>query len=186
MQLLAHDANVSTPRLYSKRQSFIPASAAVMQTALVGTNANHDPNFGPRLAALIKAAGYRSARAFAIKGMGWPEDSGAQRLANYLNKNRVPDLPTLVGMAKALGISVQDLLGLQAATSPEGDGSRDILLHLLEIEGIDPARANTLASAFLAAQQLYRAIPEDESLEALARFSAHAAWLQHQPPEQDR
>lgn len=156
-----------------------------MHTRRVGQNASHDPEFGERLRALIKAAGYRSARAFAIGGMGWPDDSGPQRLNNYIVKNRVPELATLIAMASALRISVPELLGHGAGSSPAEDGSHDILLHLLTLEGIDPVRADTIASSFLAAQRLYRAIPEDESLEALAKFSAHAAWLQHQPREQD-
>lgn len=140
----------------------------------------NDPEFGARLRTLISLAGFKSLRRFAIDGMGWPEDGGAQKLNNYV-KGRIPDVETLLKMADALKVSVVDLLGMQDANSAPDEGWKDILQHLLELEGIPSDKADTIASVSLAAQRLFRAFPEEEPVETRARYAARAAWSQRPP-----
>lgn len=187
MECANHAPVISTYRLHCKGQSLIGVTETVMHKARVAKLGNKDPEFGKRLRALIAAhKSYRSLRSFAL-AMGWESDGAGQRLDNYL-KGRIPDLETLIRMGELLGASVPELLG-QGAPAPadraEDDGARDILVHLLEQAGIDPASADTIANAFLEAQLLYRTIPEDEDHGVLARFSAHAAWQLRQTRAQD-
>lgn len=161
----------------ARGQTFIGIAAALMQKLRVA----HDPEFGARLRRFIEQAGFRSARQFAIKGMGWPEDSGAQRLNQYL-KGRIPEVETLLAMADALKAPVADLLGLNGANSSVDEGLKGILQHLLALEGIAPDKADTIANALLGAQRLLRAFPDEEPLPTRTKFAAQAAWLQHQHP----
>jgi transcriptional regulator with XRE-family HTH domain len=161
----------------SRGQTFIGLAAAVMHKLRVA----HDPAFGERLRHYIARSEYKNPRRFAIGGMGWPEDSGAQRLNQYL-KGRIPDVETLLAMSDAINVSVSDLLGLHGPSSAPDEGLRGILQHLLALEGIEADRADTIASALLGAQRLLRAFPDEEPLPTRAKFAARAAWLQQQSP----
>jgi hypothetical protein len=156
---------------------FIGRFAALMHKLSVA----NDPRFGERLRQLIPLAGFKNPRRFAIEGMGWPEEGGPQRLNNHL-KGRIPDVETLVQMAGVLRVSLADLLGIGASFGPD-EGLHGILRHLLELEGIAPDKADTIASVSLAAQQLYQAFPDEEPVPTRARYAAHAAWLQQRNPE---
>lgn len=177
VELDCHNPEYQRCVYISRGQTFIGIAAAVMHKLRVA----HDPEFGKRLRHYIEQAGYRSARQFAIKGMGWPEEAAAQRLNQYL-RGRVPKVETILGMSDALKVSVADLLGLHGANSAADEGLRGILQHLLALEGIDPDKADTIASALLGAQRLLRAFPDEEPLPTRTKFAARAAWLQHQPP----
>lgn len=136
-------------------------------------------SFGKRLRAAIKASRFKSNRRFAIEGLGWPPDNGAQRLQNYLD-GREPDFETVKSMARALDISPSDLIS-------EGveDGLRDILLQLLSLGGIDPDKADTIANATLEAKRLLESESgqEDSPLGTRARLAARLAWRAQQRPE---
>jgi transcriptional regulator with XRE-family HTH domain len=165
----------------SSGQTFIGTTTALMQKLGVA----NDPEFGQRLREAIEAAGYRNPRRFAIDGMGWDEQSGPQRLINYL-KGRIPEVETLLALAEKLGTSVGALLNLQGVNSEADEGLKGILQHLLSLEGIDADKAGTIASVSLAAQRLLRAFPEDEPLPTRAKYAARAAWLQQQIPKTNR
>lgn len=133
--------------------------------------------FGRRLKAAIKEAGYRSARRFAIDALGWDENSGPQRLNNYINKDRIPDEDTLRLMLSKLKVSRDELLNEGADRA-----LRDILLQLCELEDIPRDRADRIATVFLEAKRLLGTYPQDGSPETRARLAAHSAW--HLQPHQ--
>lgn len=165
-------------RVYTSRgQSFIGVAAALLHKRAVA----NDPAFGARLKALIPAAGFKNPRRFAIDGMEWPESAGPQRLNQYL-KGRVPDAETLIQMASVLGVSVTELLGLDQASSAADESLQGILQHLLELEGIQSDKADTIASALIAARRLFQAFPDEEPLPVRTKYAARAAWIQRQPP----
>jgi hypothetical protein len=145
----------------------------------------NDPAFGARLRQLIPLAGYKNPRRFAIDGMGWSEDGGPQRLNTYL-KGRLPDIETTVTMAEKLKVSVADLLGLHEASSANDEMLGGILRNLLLLADIPADKADTIASASLAAQRLLLGFPDDEPLPTRTKYAARAAWIQQQPPAQGR
>lgn len=163
------------PVYISSADSFIAARRAFRHIVGVAKNVE----FGQRLKQAIKASSYRSARRFAVDAMGWPENGGPQRLQNYIS-GRVPDNKTLAIMCDRLGVSRVDLLGYDP--SEEDAEAHSVLRHLLEIAGIAPDQADTIASAALEARELLRGFPEDEALDSRARFAAHAAWRQIHSP----
>lgn len=165
----------------SRGQTFIGVAAAFMQKLGVA----NDPNFGERLRQFISESRYKNPRRFAIDGMGWGDQNGPQRLNQYL-KGRIPEIETLLSIADRLEVSVNAVLGLSGVNSDAEEGLRDILLHLLSLEGIPPDRADTIASVSLEAQRLLKAFPEDEPLPTRAKYAARAAWLQQQTLATDR
>lgn len=178
MEMLGHAPFYQRSVYISRGQSFIGVATALLHKRAVA----NDPSFGARLKALIPLAGYKNPRRFAIDGMGWPESAGPQRLNQYL-KGRVPDAETLVQMADALSVSVTDLLGLDQTSSSADESLQGILRHLLELEGILPDKADTIASALIAARRLFQAFPDEEPLPVRTKYAARAAWLQRQQPE---
>lgn len=162
----------------SRGQSFIGQLAWLLHKLRVA----NDPEFGRRLKRLIKESpDFRSARAFAIDGLGWPIDGAAQRLQHYLN-GRIPDVETLVQISDALKVTVADLLGISGSSYVPDEALKGILQHLLELEGIAPDKADTIASASLAAQRLLQVFPDDEEpLTTRTKFAARAAWHQQRP-----
>lgn len=164
--------------VYTARgQTFIGLADALLHKLRVA----QDPKFGLRLRDAIARAKYKSSRQFAIEGMGWTAETGPQRLNNYL-KGRIPEVETLIAMADKLNESVSDLLGLRDPSSASEAGLRDTLRHLLELAGIEPEQADTIANVSLAAQRLYQAFPEEEPAPTRAKYAARAAWLQQHSP----
>jgi hypothetical protein len=138
-----------------------------------------DTAFGERLEAAIKDAGFKNPRRFAIDAMNWPDSSGPQRVQNYI-KGRIPDDDTLNLMAGKLGVSPVALLGYDPNAADAE--IRDILRYLLELAGIGPGQADTIASAAFEARQLLRGLPEEGPPDIRARIAAHAAWRQRRSP----
>lgn len=136
--------------------------------------------FGDRLRAAIKAAGYRSERAFAID-MGWGPENGPQRVNNYTKRNRIPDRETLAAMARKLKTTPESLLN-----EADDQALSDILSRLLHLEGIPPDRADTIASVFLAARRLHSTSPDEGDPRTRARLAAQYAWQSQPLPEPDR
>lgn len=180
MEFGSHAPQYQRSVYISRGQTFIGLAAALMHKLAVA----HDAEFGERLKHLIPLAGFKNPRRFAIEGMGWPDQAGPQRLGNYL-KGRIPDVETLVQMATALRVSVADLLGLHNPSSAADEGMKGILRQLLELEGIAPEKADTIASTSVAARRLLEAFPDEEPLTTRAKYAARAAWLQQQPTETD-
>lgn len=172
-----HDPKYQHSVYIARGQSFIGQLAWVLHKLRVA----NDPEFGRRLKRLIKESpDFRSARAFALDGLGWPIDGAAQRLQNYLN-GRIPDVETLVQISDALGVTVADLLGISGPSYVPDEALKGILQHLLELEGIAPDKADTIASASLAAQRLLQVFPDEEPLTTRTKFAARAAWHQQRP-----
>jgi transcriptional regulator with XRE-family HTH domain len=148
--------------------SLIAAHCALMHNAGM--------SFGCRLRDAIRAAGFKSARRFALDGLGWDEATGPQRLQNYLG-GRIPDRDTLKLIAGKLGTTPGELLNEGA-----DEALRDILLPLLQLGDIPPDKADTIASAFLEAKRLIEVLPDEGPMQTRARIAAHAAWqTQHYP-----
>lgn len=180
MEFRGHDALYQRSVYISSAQTLIYLRHALRQKRAV----EKDPAFGERLLGLIKQSPYKNRRRFAIDAMGWPEENGPQRLQNYLN-GRVPDIELAAMMAEKLGVSVMALYGLpeDGSDSPSAvtdESLKDILLHLLSLEGIEPEKADTLASACLAAQRLLRVLPDEDPIATRAKYAARAAWHQRQ------
>lgn len=173
VQTVNHDPFYQHSVYISRDETFICLASALMQKLGVA----NDPIFGERLRALIPAAGYKNPRRFAIDGMGWPDAAGPQRLNQYL-KGRVPDLETAVTMADRLNVTIATLLGLSDLNFGTDETLRDILRHLLALEGIAPEKADTIASASLAAQKLMQLLPDDDPLPTRAKYAARVAWTQ--------
>lgn len=101
----------------------------------------------------------------------------AQRFGNYANGRRTPDLKTLMTIAQGLHTSADALLGINGGTDAE---LSDILSRLLELEGLDPTRARTIAEAAAATHQLLKALPPaDDSADRL-RIATQAVWTTQQ------
>jgi transcriptional regulator with XRE-family HTH domain len=181
MEMLSHAPFYQRSVYISRGQTFIGANTLLMHKHAVA----NDPAFGARLKALIPLAGYKNARRFAIDGMGWPDSAGPQRLNGYL-KGRVPEAETLIQLAEALGVTVTELLGLDASSSAADESLQGILRHLLELEGIPHDKADTIASALIAARQLFQAFPDEEPLPVRTKYAARAAWIQRQQPAPNR
>ena len=162
----------------SSGETLIGRAERLMQKLRMANN----PEFGARLRSAIDAAGYKNPRRFAIEGLGLPEASGPQRVQNYL-KGRIPDLETVVQIAEAAKTTVSDLLGIADVSETDGAGLQGILRQLMQLEGIPPDRADTIASAAIAAQRLLQAFPDEEPLPTRAKFAAHAVWHQQRSPE---
>lgn len=101
----------------------------------------------------------------------------AQRFGNYANGKRTPDLKTLVTIADGLQTTPDALLGLNGGRDEE---LTDILCRLLELEGLDPARAHTIAEAAAATHRVLKALPPaDDSADRL-RIATQAVWTTQQ------
>lgn len=178
VELAAHAAKYQRSVYISRGQSFIGVDASLRQTAAV----EYDKAFGDRLRALIKASGFKNPRRYAIDGLERPADSGPQRLNNYL-KGRVPDVETARIMAESLNVTAMRLYGLDEANTAADVALIDILRHLLSLEGISADKADTIASASLAAQRLLQRLPDDDPIQIRVKYAAKAAWHQQQMPE---
>lgn len=150
--------------------SFIAANRDYGQGFCVG--------FGDRLRAAIKAAGYKSERAFAIELWG---PGGPQRVNNYTKHNRIPHRDTLALMARKLKTTPEALLN-----EADDEALSDILSRILHLEGIPPDRADTIASVFLAARRLHSTSPDEGDPRTRARLAAQYAWQSQPLPEPDR
>lgn len=132
-------------------------------------------SFGLRLEAAIRGSSYKNPNKFA-SAMGW----SAQRVHNYV-KGRIPNGAVVAAMAKKLGVQPGDLL----SEADEG-ALRDILLRLLDLEGIQADTADTIANAFLEARRLHSASNGDGDPQMRARLAAQYAWQSQPSREPDR
>lgn len=178
VKLAGHAPKYQRKVYISRGHSLIGSHDAVRHILAV----QNDPAFGERLKRLIEDAGYKSARKFALEGLGWPADNGAQRLNNYL-RGRIPNIEIAALMAGKLGVTVMALYGLDDTHSEPDAALADILRHLLALEGIAPERADTIASASISAQRLLGVLPDDDPLPVRLKYATHAAWHQRPHPE---
>lgn len=103
-----------------------------------------------------------------------------QRLGNYVQGTKLPDLVALVQIAKALNTSADWLLGLSETGPPEIE---PILVRLLELEGMSQATAQTIAATVREAVAIQRALPNEGDLLLRSRLAAQAAWQSRRAPK---
>lgn len=94
------------------------------------------------------------------------------RFHNYINGSRTPDVETLARMAQRLGVSADYLLGLERQPPDFGE----VVLRLLELEGIDGSRAQVIADAAQEALSLLLSFPDEGDARTRSRMAAQAAW----------
>jgi len=94
------------------------------------------------------------------------------RFHNYYTGYRTPDLNTLMRMAKALGTTTDYLLGFNA----EVPDLAEVVVRLLELEGLDPVRAAVVADTSQEALRLLLALPSEGDARTRSRIAAQAAW----------
>jgi transcriptional regulator with XRE-family HTH domain len=94
------------------------------------------------------------------------------RFHNYVTGYRTPDLDTVMRMANALGVTTDYLLGF----SLELPDMAGIVRRLLELEGMDPVRAEAVAETSQEALQLLLALPDEGDAQTRSRIAAQAAW----------
>jgi transcriptional regulator with XRE-family HTH domain len=111
--------------------------------------------FGPRLAALRKTAGYTQQQL--------ADEIGASRrvIAYYEAESEHPPANLLVGLAHALKVSVDELLGLAVKRVREPGLSPRLERRVRQIERLSPKPKQQLLSlidTFIAAEQLRQAV----------------------------
>ena len=96
-----------------------------------------------------------------------------QRLGNYVQGTRKPDIETLPRIARALSVTTDWLLGVSEA------GPVDILpvvQRLLELDGLAAERAGAIAAAVQEALRILTALPDEGDTVMRSRLAAQAAW----------
>jgi transcriptional regulator with XRE-family HTH domain len=99
-------------------------------------------------------------------------DISVARFHNYFTGYRTPDLDTLMRIAKSLGTTTDYLLGFNA----EVPDLAEVVRRLLELEGMDPARAEVVAETSQEALRLLLALPAEGDARTRSRIAAQAAW----------
>lgn len=131
-------------------------------------------SLGQRITDAYAAMGLSQAEA--ARRCGW----SAQRFGNYVGNKRMPDLNSLMKMADAFGVTPDHLLGINEQSAGE---LTYILGKLLELEGLDPESARTIAEAASATQQVLKSLPEVEGDPDRARLVAQAVWSARRLPQ---
>lgn len=149
-------------------QSLIAAQIYLMQCPRMSLSA--------RIIAALKAAGINQAEA--ARRCGW----SAQRFGQYVSGKRTPDLDSLIKIAEVLSTTPDALLGVNES---HGSELLDILGRLLELEGLDPQSARTIAEAASATQRVLKSLPGDDGNQDRARLAAQAVWSARQLPKPD-
>lgn len=94
------------------------------------------------------------------------------RINNYMAGTRTPDLDAAIRMAQRLGVTTDYLLGV----SSEAPDIGEVVLRLLELEGMDKARAEVVAETAQEALRLLLALPDEGDAPTRSRIAAQAAW----------
>ncbi|WP_186265897.1 helix-turn-helix domain-containing protein [Sphingorhabdus sp. SMR4y] len=123
---------------------------------------------GKRIKARIDEIGLTQKRVAELSGIS------SQRLGNYVQGTRPPDICTLAKIANALGVSVDWVLGL----SEHGPGTdiEPVLQRLLVLDGMDEARAAVLSQVAQEALRLLNTLPDDVEHRAKAHLAVQAIW----------
>lgn len=101
------------------------------------------------------------------------------RFHNYVAGTRIPDLDTLMRMAKSLGVTTDYLLGFSSAP-PDYAG---IIQRLLELDGMNQVKAEAIAEIAEEALMLSLASQDDGDDRARSRMAAQLAWKQRGGPK---
>lgn len=107
-------------------------------------------------------------------------DFSPQRLNNYIHetKPRAPDIISLVQIARALRTTPDRLLGLSEAAPLD---VYNVILRLLELEGLPRERADAIATVVRLALQVLASFPDEGDARTRALLAAQAAWQLTQP-----
>ena len=123
--------------------------------------------FHERLAERIEALGWSQAEAARRCGMS------SQRFGNYYQGTRMPDVETLMRVARVLHTSTDWLLGLNAAEPPDVSG---VISRLLELEGMPPAKIAAISETVQEALRVLSSLPDEGDALTRSRIAAQAAW----------
>lgn len=99
-----------------------------------------------------------------------------QRFGNYFHGKRVPDTASLQKIAEALDVSINWLIGAGEASASARSAIVPVLLRLLELEGIQRAKAEAIAIAAEEALRLLASLPGDGDDQTRGLLAAQAAW----------
>lgn len=99
-------------------------------------------------------------------------DLSLARFHNYVSGTRIPDLDTLIRMADRFNVTTDYLLGANAELPNLGE----VVLRLLELEGIENKRATVIAEAAQEALKLLLSLPNEGDARTRSRIAAQAAW----------
>jgi transcriptional regulator with XRE-family HTH domain len=108
-------------------------------------------------------------KADAARRCGW----SAQRFGNYSKGEQPPGAEELIEIARALRTSTDWLLGI---SSSEPIDVAAVIARLLEIDGMEPARAAAIAETVAEALQVLSALPGDGDAAVRSQIAAQAAW----------
>lgn len=97
-----------------------------------------------------------------------------QRIGQYMNGRRLPDIQTLAALATALDTTADALLG--RAPAGAAPSAAPIIARIFELEGAAPDRAAILAQVVLQALQVLRELGGDPLDPDRSRIAAQAAW----------
>jgi transcriptional regulator with XRE-family HTH domain len=97
-----------------------------------------------------------------------------QRLNNYLNrKGNVPDVETLARIAKALGVSIDYIVGF----SEQGPVDYSpIIVRFLELAGLAPEMSAAIAEGVIEAGRIAAALPDEGDPALRSRLAAQTVW----------
>lgn len=121
-----------------------------------------------RLKLRIQEMGVTQARAAKLAGIT------PQRMGNYVQGTRSPDILTLSKIARGFGVSADWLLGLNG-TGAINDIS-PVVRRLLELDGMDAERAAVLSGVAQEAVRLLSTLSDDAPHQAKAHMATQAIW----------
>ena len=119
-----------------------------------------------RLQTILEQKGLKQTEAAELCGMS------VARFHNYVTGYRTPDLDTVMRIAKALGVTTDHLLGFSADAPDVGE----VVQRLLELAGLETARAAVVAETSQEALKLLLALPVEGDARTRSRIAAQAAW----------
>jgi transcriptional regulator with XRE-family HTH domain len=163
---MCHDTDIHAALNFSKPSSLVEKHASDDETLFMVEMADR---IKQRLAQLDLS------QVAAAKAAG----ISTQRFGNYVQGTRKPDIETLPKIARALNVSTDWLLGISETGPIE---ISPVILRLLELEGVDPERANVIAAAVQEALRILSSLPDEGDAGLRSRLAAQAAWQVRRSP----
>lgn len=100
-----------------------------------------------------------------------------QRLNNYVQGRRTPDLATIVRLASALQTTTDWLLGAEDTLIEAGTA---VWGQILELAGHQPHEAEVMIASAIEALRLLAVLPAEGSVDLRSRMAAQTAWHSRQ------
>lgn len=104
----------------------------------------------------------------------------AQRLNNYIQARRTPDLPSIVKLASALQTTTDWLLGAEDHRTETGLA---VLRELLSAADVPSEQIDVILSAQTEALRLLAVLPDEGDVPLRSRMAARAAWHSRSAPK---